>query len=60
MQFGAFERCWSIVLKRQIVVSNTRPAVVHVYDYYETGFALVVHWPLEQSWAVIVTNYSCH
>lgn len=34
-ELTAFERCWSIVLKRSIVVSNTRPASVHVYDYYQ-------------------------
>jgi len=37
VQLDAMERCWSIVLKRSIVVSNTRPASVHVYDYYAPG-----------------------
>ena len=37
VQLDAMERCWSIVLKRSIVVSNARPASVHVYDYYAPG-----------------------
>lgn len=34
-ELDAVERCWTVVLKRTITVSNTRPATVHVYDYYE-------------------------
>jgi len=37
VQLDATERCWSVVLKRVVTVSNTRPASVHVYDYYEPG-----------------------
>jgi alpha-2-macroglobulin len=43
-EFDKTERCWSMNIEQSIEVSDTRSALVHVYDYYQPEVAAFVEY----------------
>jgi hypothetical protein len=43
-EFDTNEKCWSLKIIQAIEVSETRPAIVSVYDYYEPASSVFVEY----------------